>query len=206
MTERVAPPFEVREIHGPSERGSQFESALLRHRVFVRPDKITTDHSSRTDDPRRRRGHGRADPGAIVPARFLEHGAAPCHQRGVGAGSSRPSGQNRRCRSYRSHGPGVRARRLAVDLRCLGPTQRMRAIGAGVHSGTFDPTVYDARPHPRRRHPRPRHSQRLSHRSRRRELAQATLLVLKRTCARGPARPTLGATRPWITAGSATAQ
>ena len=57
-----------------------------------------------------------------------------------------------------------------------------------------------------RRHPRPRHSQRLPHRSGRREPAQATVLVLKSTCARRPARPILGATRPQIMAGSATAQ
>ena len=61
-------------------------------------------------------------------------------------------------------------------------------------------------PHPRRRHPRPRHSQRLSHRSGRRELAQAAVLAMKSTGARRPARPTLGATRRWITAGYATAQ
>ena len=34
MTERVASAFELREIHEPSERGSQFESPLLHQEVF----------------------------------------------------------------------------------------------------------------------------------------------------------------------------
>ena len=39
----------------------------------------------------------------------------------------------------------------------------------------------------------------------RREPAQARSNLLKKRCARGPAGPTLGAARPWTTAGSATA-
>src|SRR5277367_1359208 len=49
-----------------------------------------------------------------------------------------------------------------------------------------------------RRHPRPRHPQRISHRTGRREPAQAISLVLKSTRARRSAGPTLGAARPWI--------
>jgi hypothetical protein len=59
--------------------------------------------------------------------------------------------------------------------------------------------------HAGRRHPRPSHSQRLPHRTCWREPAQATFLYLKPTRARGPDGPTLGAARPWITAGYATA-
>src|SRR4029077_6372378 len=49
--------------------------------------------------------------------------------------------------------------------------------------------------HPCRRDPRPRHSQRLPHRSGRRELAQAAILVMKSTRARRLARSTLRATK-----------
>ncbi len=61
-------------------------------------------------------------------------------------------------------------------------------------------------PHSRRRRLGPRHSQRLSHRTGRREPAQATCLAVKSARARRPARRTLGATRPWTTTGYATAQ
>ena len=33
---------------------------------------------------------------------------------------------------------------LAVDLRRLSSTQRMRAVGPPVHSGAFDPAIHDA--------------------------------------------------------------
>jgi hypothetical protein len=33
---------------------------------------------------------------------------------------------------------------LAANLCCLGPAQRMRAIGRAIHPGTLDPAVHDA--------------------------------------------------------------
>src|SRR5271163_1275050 len=64
----------------------------------------------------------------------------------------------------------------------------------------------DRHPNARRRHPRPRHPQRLSHRTGRRELAQAAFNTVKSARARWRAHRTLGATRRWTTTGYATAQ
>jgi len=75
VTERVASAFELREIHEPSEKGSQFESPLLHETVI--PDADKPEDADEADD-------GTAfDFRDLLKARTIRRSRATVHARGA---------------------------------------------------------------------------------------------------------------------------